>query len=287
MKKTIVLLAAFFLTALLVSCGEKREANRTTDGDGKFKVLATVNGVPITEYDVRQSFKRGAHGDMVNPDAIQNVLQALVRSELIYQQSVELGLDKNPGYRMKLQEAEASLRAFQRQEMSGLYREYIKNKANVTDSEAQEYFEKNSEKIRTKFHVWQIFYKGDESRMAEDHKDLESGKSFERVASRRFPNLPKGMKAPWDLGYLYWNQIPEPWQGIVDRLEPGQVSDIIKGPGERFWVIKLVDKAVDPKITFATEREKIVEMLRKQKTEELHDATLGRMREKSKIVFSK
>jgi len=287
LKKTIVLLAAFFLTALLVSCGEKREANRTTDGDGKFKVLATVNGVPITEYDVRQSFKRGAHGDMVNPDAIQNVLQALVRSELIYQQSVELGLDKNPGYRMKLQEAEASLRAFQRQEMSGLYREYIKNKANVTDSEAQEYFEKNSEKIRTKFHVWQIFYKGDESRMAEDHKDLESGKSFERVASRRFPNLPKGMKAPWDLGYLYWNQIPEPWQGIVDRLEPGQVSDIIKGPGERFWVIKLVDKAVDPKITFATEREKIVEMLRKQKTEELHDATLGRMREKSKIVFSK
>jgi hypothetical protein len=171
--------------------------------------------------------------------------------------------------------------------MSSLYREYIKNKANVTDSEAQEYFEKNSKRIRTKFHVWQIFYKGDESRMAEDHKDLESGRSFERVASRRFPNLPKGMKAPWDLGYLYWNQIPEPWQGIVDRLEPGQVSDIIKGPGERFWVIKLVDKAVDPKVTFATEREKIVEILRKRKTDELHEATLGRMREKSKIVFSK
>jgi hypothetical protein len=72
--------------------------------------------------------------------------------------------------------------------------------------------------------------------MAGDHKDLEIGKPFERVASRRFP---------------------------------------------------LVDKAVDPKVTFATEREKIVDMLRKRKTDELHEATLGRMREKSKIVFSK
>jgi hypothetical protein len=34
------------------------------------------------------------------------------------------------------------------------------------------------------------------------------------------------------------------------------VSDIIKGPNERFWAIKLVDKMVDPKITLATEKEK-------------------------------
>ena len=121
----------------------------------------------------------------------------------------------------------------------------------MTDSEAKEYFEKNSKRIQTKVHVGQIYYKGDEARIAEDYKDLKSGKSFEKVASRRFPNLPKGMKAPWDLGYLYWSQIPASWQDSIDRLKPGQVSDIIKGPNERFWVIKLIDKTVDPNITFA------------------------------------
>jgi hypothetical protein len=95
------------------------------------------------------------------------------------------------------------------------------------------------------------------------------------------------MKAPWDLGDLYWSQIPPFWEGGIDRLEPGQVSDIIKGPNERFWVIKLVDKTVDPKITFATEKEKIVEVLRKQKADELHDAMLSQMRTKSKILFPK
>jgi parvulin-like peptidyl-prolyl isomerase len=107
------------------------------------------------------------------------------------------------------------------------------------------------------------------------------------VAARQFPNLPKNIKAPWDLGYLYWSQIPPPWQGIIDSLETGQVSDIIKGPNDRFWVIKLVNKMVDPKITFATEKERIVEVLRKQKTDELYENMLNEMRTKAKIVFPK
>ena len=288
MKKIMVpLIAVFLVTSLLFSCAEKREAHQKTDGDVKGKILATVNGVPITEIDVKQSLKRVAHGEKVMPEAPQNVLQTLVRNELIYQQSLELGLDKNPGYKQKLYEAEAQLREFQRQEMATLYREYIKNKAVVTDSETREYFEKNSGKIQTKFHVWQIFYRGEETRIAEDDKELKSGKSFEKVAARRFPNLPKGMKAPWDLGDLYWFQIPAPWQGVVDRLEPGQTSDIIKGPNNRFWVIKLVDKTVDPKITFDTEKGKIAEVLQKQKADELYDTTLGQMRAKSKIIFPK
>jgi len=287
LKKFLVPLIAVFLMTSLVSCAEKREANQKMDGDAQGKVLATVNGVPITENDVNRSFRRVAHGETLNPEATQNILQTLVRNELIYQQSLELGLDKNQEYRKKLYEAEAQLRAFQRQEMSTLYREYIRNKAVVTDSEAREYFDKNSKKIQTKFHVWQIYYKGDEARIAEDYKDLKNGKSFEKVASRRFPNLPKGMEAPWDLGDLYWFQTPASWQGMIDRLEPGQVSDIIRGPNERFWVIKLVDKTVDPKITFDTEKGKIAEVLQKQKADELYDTTLGQMRAKSKIIFPK
>jgi hypothetical protein len=65
------------------------------------------------------------------------------------------------------------------------------------------------------------------------------------------------------------------------------VSEIIKGPNERYWVIKLVDKMVDPKITFDTEKEKIVEVLRKQKADELYETMLSQMRTKSKIIFPK
>lgn len=287
MKKLSVLFIAAVLMASLVSCSENREAKQKADADPQVKVLATVNDVPITEYDMEQRLKRAAHGEMINPTATQNVLQTLVRNELIYQKSLGLGLDKNPEYRKKLYEAEAQFRAWQRQEISALYVRHIRSKVEVKDAEAQEYFEKNSKRIQTKFHVWQIFYRGESDEINKQYQDLKSGIPFEKVASRRFPNLPKNIKAPWDLGYLHWSQIPPPWQGIIDRLEIGQMSDIIKGANNRFWVIKLVNKMVDPKITFATEKERIVEALYKQKTDELYENMLNEMRTKAKIVFQK
>ncbi len=284
MNKLTVLFVAAVLTAFLVSCSETREANQKDAED--VKILATVNDALITEYDMQQRLKRSApHAGVFSPDSAPNVLQTLVRDELIYQKSLELGLDKNPQYRKKLHEAEAQLRASQRQEMGALFRKHIRSKVEVKEADAQEYFEKNMKRIQTKLHVWQIFYRGKDSPMAEALKELKGGVSFEKVASRQFPNLPKNVKAPWDLGYLHWSQIPPPWQGIIDGLEAGQVSDIIKGPNDRFWVIKLVNKTVDPKITFATEKERIVEILHKQKSDELYEKMLNEVRGKAKIVY--
>lgn len=279
------------LAASLMACGERREASRKTDTGPQAKVVATVNGVPLTEHDLKLVIKRtsGGHGgESQNPAAADNVLQTLVRNELIYQKSLELGLDKDAAYRGKLAEAEAQLRVVQRQEMSALYQRHLKSKAEVTDGEAKDYFEKNAKKLQTKFHVWQLFYRGNDPRISKDLQDLKSGMPFEKVAARQYPpNLPREMKAPWDLGELRWSQIPEPWQGVLDRLAPGQVSEVIKGPRDRFWVIKLVKKTVNPQIAFATEKEKITEILRQQKAEALYNSMLAEMKEKAKIVYPK
>jgi EpsD family peptidyl-prolyl cis-trans isomerase len=288
LKKSIVLVIAAVLLATLASCGEKREANQKAAIDDQVKVLATVNGVPITEYDVNTRSRKvvaggEAHGASPNP----NVLQALVREELVYQKAVQLGLDKKPEYRRKLSDVEAQFRAFQRQEMANLYRGYVREKAAVTDSEVREYFEKNAKQLQTKFHVFQIFYKGKYNEIVKDHEDLKKGMPFEKVAARRFAGLPKDIKAPWDLGEMSWNQMPTAWQGIVDRLEPGQVTDIIKGENGRFWVIKLAGKRVDPQITFATEKEKLAEILGQQKADALYKTLLDEINEKAKIVYTK
>lgn len=289
LKKISVLFVYIFFATSLFSCGEIQEANRAREGDTQAKVLARINDVPITEYDIKQILKRIPTGmGSAHEWTEQNILQNLVRDELIYQKSLELGLHRDQEYRQKLAEMEAKLRAFQRQEMANLYRKHVNGKAKVTDAEAQAYFEKNREKLQTKFHVWEIFYRGDDSQIVKAYHDLKTGIPFEKVASRQFPpNLPSNMKTPWDLGEMYWHQIPEPWQGILERLAPGQVSEIIKGPRDRFWVIKLVNRTVDPKITFATEKEKIVEILRQQKTQALYDNMLSEIKAKAKIVFPK
>jgi hypothetical protein len=272
----------------LLSCGNNREANQKKGSDLSVKALATVNDVPITEYEVKQSMKRSvAHGGGVTPEAAQNALQSLVRNELIYQKSLELGLDKDPQFIAKVSEVEAQIRDFKRQEMAALYANYIRSKAEVTDAEAKAYFEKNAPRMQTKYHIWQIFYRGNQAQITKDYQDLKSGMPFEKVALRRFPNLPKEVKAPWDLGYLEGNQIPEPWQGALERLEPGKTSDIITGPNDRYWVIKLIDKKVDPKITFDMAKDKIIPVLREQKAKELSEKMLSEMKSKAKITYPK
>jgi parvulin-like peptidyl-prolyl isomerase len=285
--KTPKLLSVGFVSmAFLASCGERR-GPAPKPAAARVKVLATVNGVPITEHDVNQRSRMAVTGGGPAHDLSGNVLETVVRDELISQKAVQLGLDQDLGYRQRVDDLEAQLRAFKRQELSALYRSYVQEHAAVTDAEAQAFFERNAGFLQTKLHVLQIFYKGQSTDVLKDREDVRSGMPFEEVAARRFTSLPANMKPPWDLGELRWNQLPPSWRGIVDRLEPGQVSDVIKGENDRYWVIKLAGKTTDPAITFATEKERIVEVLRQQKAAELHDAMLADMKGRSSITYSK
>ncbi len=113
---------------------------------------------------------------------------------------------------------------------------------------------------------------------------MRAGTPFEKVAAGRFAELPASVKPPWDLGEMAWIQIPPAWRGIVDRLEPGQVSDVIQGEGGGCWILKLRGKRVDPAVTFETEKDRIVESLRQQKAAALQDAMLAELDE---IVYAK
>ena len=250
-------------------------------------ILATVNGTPIGEADVRLALRSAGRNEEIPPEHRKNVLEVIIRRELIYQRAVELGLDANPSYQEKLRRMEAQISAFKREELSELfYRREIARKAEVSEAEAQKYFVENAARIRTELHVWQILRRK-EGLSEQALNDLEQGTSFEEVAGRRFPKLPETRRAPWDLGYLRWNQVPTPWRNIVYDLKKGEVSGVIRGPNNRFWIIKLIDKRENPAITFESIKPTIMEVLKSAKTEELREKTDRDLRAKASIVYLK
>lgn len=279
--------------ASLAACGERRAPPPKAAAAPREKVLATVNGVPITERDVSQRARQGMTGGGPGHEApaevnSDNVLQTLVREELISQKATQLGLGQDPAFRLRLEELEAQVRAFRRQELAVLYRQYAQQHAAVTDAEARAWFEENAPFVRTRLHVLQILYKGRPAELERDRQDVQRGTPFEEVAWRRFEGLPRTTpRPPFDLGELRWFQLPPSWRGVVDRLEPGQVSGIIKGESDRFWVVKVAGKILDPAVTFETEKERIVELLRQQKAIELHDRMLAQAKAKASITYSK
>lgn len=284
MRTRIALVPVILLLVLLSSCTERPAPEQEGSSQTPGKVLATVNGVPITEYDLRQVLRRSAHGEE-GVGSSDVPLQTLVREEIVAQDARRLGLDRDPEYAKKVAEIEAELRAFERERLAVLYRRHVSNQASVEDSEVEAYFRENAERIRARVRVWQIFSKGGSGPLQKDEQDLKAGVPFEAVASRRFPKLPEGLKTPWDLGYLHWSQVPEAWREALDRLQPGQTSGIIDGENNRAWIIKLIDRSVDPAITFDTEKDRIVAVLKTQKEDGLYREMLQQARARADVVI--
>jgi hypothetical protein len=294
-KTASVLLPLLATVALLPSLARDRNPSTSTanraagtrsqPGKSTKDVLATVNGTPIGEADVRFALSSGGHNKEVPPRSRKNVLEVIIRRELIYQRAVELGLDANGSYQEKLRRMEAQINAFKRKELSELFWREIAGRAVISEAEAKKYFAENATRIRTELRVWQILRRK-ESLIDQALNDLEQGTSFEEVAGRQFPKLPKTAGEPWDLGYLRWKQVPKAWRNVVYDLKKGEVSGVIRGPNNRFWIIKLIDKREDPDITFESIKPTIMEVLKSAKIEELREKTDRDLRAKASIVYA-
>jgi parvulin-like peptidyl-prolyl isomerase len=181
---------------------------------------------------------------------------------------------------------EAQINAFKRKQLADLFWREIAKRAVISEAEAKKYFAENAARIRTELRVWQILRRK-ESLIDQALNDLEQGTSFEEVAGRQFPKLPKTAGAPWDLGYLRWKQVPKAWRNVVYDLKKGEVSGVIRGPNNRFWIIKLIDKRENPDITFESIKPTIMEVLKNAKIEELREKTDRDLRAKASIVYLK
>jgi len=267
------------------STANRAAGTRSQPGKSTEDVLVTVNGTPIGEADVRFALSSGGHNKEVPPGHIKNVLEVIIRRELIYQRAVGLGLDANASYQEKLRRMEAQINAFKRKELSELFWREIGRRVEVSEAEANKYFAENAARIGTEVHVWQILRRK-EGLIEQVLNDLQHGTSFEEVARKLFPNLPKTAGEPWDLGYLRWKQVPKAWRNVVYDLKKGEVSGVIRGPNNRFWIIKLIDKREPPDITFESVKPTVMEILKNAKIEELREKTERDLRAKASIVYA-
>lgn len=230
-------------------------------------VLATVGQVPITEQDVRLAL-RLEDDKPLEPDLRARVLETLIRQELAAQKATVLALDRDPRYAEALGRQQAQVRAFVRKELAdALFRQEVQHKSAVSEAEARAHFEANARQIRTETHVLQILSRSEEEirGLAEE---LKQGKKFEEVAGKTFTILPPDGQKPWDLGWLRWAQLPPAWREVVPGLAEGATSDVLTGPGGRYWLVHVVARRENP-LKFEDVRDALIEELKAAKVQTL------------------
>lgn len=295
--KTPLLLSPFVLSSMLLialgACDKPSNATSNRTGTPPFAangedVLVTVNGVPIREADLHFVLARNDRGRGRGADeaTAKEALEKIIDQEIARQQAQALKLDADPDHIRKLRFMEAPVNDFQRSSLSErFYEQVVTETPPVDQAEARAYFEANRARLQTEFRVSQILVKNDEARILELRQKLDAGTPFEAVAATLFEasTIAAGA-APWDLGLLGWNQLPVPWQDALDNMQEGEISDILRGPNQRAWIIKLVKRERNESKTFEKLEPELIQMMQNARAQARSQKTLQDLRSRANVV---
>ena len=246
-------------------------------------VLATVNGNPLTLADVHDVLKVKKAEDSPAPEKVVKVVDSLIPKEIMAQAAVAAGLDKDEEYKRGLRRQQAMLNTFKREALARLfYEKKIVAAAAGTEADARKYYDANAAMIRAELRIFQIL-SGDRAKVAALRKRITAGEPFEKVAASDFDTIPPG-QTPWDLGYLKYKQVPESWRKVVYAMKPGDVSDVISNASGRNWILKLVARREDPKMTFDNVKAVILDDMKQSRVVATRDRVVKELNAKAKVV---
>ena len=282
MKKfAFLLLMCFILANTFSGCTAKKETAESSKTGGK--VVARVNGTTLTEEDLSFRLRKAAHGERVAAEDEQTKLDEAIREELLYQQGLKLGLDKDPGYRAQITRLERQLAHVKRAEMTRrVFNTQVAAKIEVSHEDAKNYYDKNVNQITTDFHLGVIPFNKKEQ-AEEALKKIRSGATFESIARSVMGSKAGAGREPWELGFVSWDQIPVDFVDAVYKLKPGEVSDVVSSKRTGHQIFKLFGIRKNPKADFTGMSAVIMNRLRDKKVMEAYEQYVEKLKKEAKI----
>ena len=279
-KAALFILLGFILAPILGGCTAKKESAKSSETEGK--VVARVNGTPITEEDLTFRLP-GAHGEKKAPANQEKALDDVITEELLYQQGLKIGLDKDPKYQAQIARFERQLAHVKRAEMTRrVFNTQVAAKVEITQADAKKYYDKNANQIETELHLGVMSFNNKKG-AGEALEKIRGGAAFESIARSMMGSQMSGGREPWDLGFLSWDQIPIDFADAVYRLKPGEVSDVVSSQRTGYQLFKLLGARKNPKANFASMSGLIMNRLRDEKVMEGYGQYVEKLKKEAKI----
>ncbi|BAU47758.1 peptidylprolyl isomerase [Sulfurifustis variabilis] len=212
LRTATVALALVAGLVALAAC--ERQADTIDDS----KVLATVNGQPITETELEQYRQLRQAREPIADKAKERevVLKEMIDRVLLAQKAEANGLDKDPEVQALLKRVRENIL------VQAMIRRNLKDNP-ITDDELKTRFDKEvRDTHKTEYQVRHILVK-DEDEARDIIKQLKGKGSFENLAKKHSIDVQSG-KNGGSLGWINQGMVvPEFFEG-VSRLEKGAVS---------------------------------------------------------------
>jgi peptidyl-prolyl cis-trans isomerase C len=236
------------------------------------KPAAKVNGVSIPQYRLDHAVQsRISQGVPDSPQLRQGVRDALISQEVVAQQAVRDGLDKQPAVaaRLELDRLSALAQAY--------FVEFLR-KHPITDDELRKEYERLKPQLATKEYRARHILVNTEDEAKDIIKQLKGGGNFEKLAAEKSKD-PGSKGRGGDLDWSPASRYVKPFGDALVTLKKGQITDTPVKTDFGFHVIRLDDERIARLPTF----EETKPTLERNRQSEMVQKEIANLRAKAKI----
>ncbi len=277
MKRIVV---SIIFAGLLFSCSQKA-GEKTTAQQGPF--VAKVGSAGITEADFEREMKslpEYARQLFEGEAGKEKFLDEIVKKEILYQEAVKKGIDKDPNFNRKVEEFKKLTLA------SALLEKEIMSKNKVTEQEVKDYYNKHKSDFTTtsQIRASHILVKTE----AEANKilaRLKKGEKFEDIAKKESLDAASA-KNGGDLGFFSRGQLVPEFERAAAGLKVGELSGPVKTP-YGYHIIKVTDRKTGPVVEFDRVKDVIYQRLTGERQKEAFDNYINELRKGYKVEINK
>ena len=231
MKKVGMLLCALLVVVMIAGCS----------GGRKGKVLVEINGTKVTEGDLEflGTLNPRIQAQTMTPDGKQRILDNLVEQELLYQDAIKKGINRDPEVKAKVD----------------LYRRVIIAQSLVDDEiekAAKKYYDEHADEFK-KLKLSQIMIKYTNPADLKKGQEASKKKGAPQETSRSEEealNLANSIKARLDKGEDFATVAKEVSDDVVTKNRGGDLGPAAKGDMrfESRGLGPLLEKAFEMKV---------------------------------------
>lgn len=246
----------------------------------KKKVLASVNGTTITLDEFNRSILN------LPPDLRKRAeknkldfLQYSIRKELLYQEGIRRGIDKDP-------RIVDMINQYQHEVIIQKYLDKnLQAVGTVTEKELKDYYQKHISLFQTKEEITasHILVKT-EKEAKEILKELKKGKDFFKLAKKRSTD-PSSAREGGRLGTFGRGVMVPEFEKAAFSLKVGEISPVVKSEFG-YHIIKVTDYTKPQKLDFVQVKDRIRQGLTHEKTQKAISKLVDKLIKDAKIEIN-
>ncbi len=268
MKKLLMLIFALVLVA---GCAKKENLSES--------FIAKVNDAVISEEDFIAEISlipEWARNNFIGKEGKELFLKEMINKELIYQDAIRRGMQND-------KDLEARVEEFRKMTLlSIVLKQEIEDKAEVTESEIKEFYEKNPENFKKGAEVRARHILVDTEEKANDiMASIIKGESFAELA-KTFSKDKGSAQNGGDLGFFSRGKMIPEFEETAFSLKKGEVSKPVKTT-YGYHIIEVTDRKEGSQIKFEEAAGTIKNQLLKEKQRGLFESYLETLEGKSEI----